>query len=97
MYVDGSNGTFEHEGTQNNTKIYTNGSQGRHVDPLYICTSVCTGKKIPCTGKKSPCTGIFTGGVLMYTVRVLGGDTVSQVPHIEVLITSNRVTSTCTT
>ena len=31
MYVDGSNGTFEHEGTQNNTKICTNGSVGQYL------------------------------------------------------------------
>ena len=31
MYVDGRNGTFEHEGTQNNTKICTNGSVGQYL------------------------------------------------------------------
>ena len=30
MYADGSTGTFEHEGTQNNTKIYTNGRVGQY-------------------------------------------------------------------
>ena len=31
MYADGRNGTFEHEGTQNNTKIYTNGRVGQYL------------------------------------------------------------------
>ena len=61
MYADGNNGTFEHGGTQNNTKIYTNGSVGQ-----YLVTHD-HGKKIRLTlglpkNKTERVTSIILGG-----------------------------------